>query len=458
MLIWAIILGIFVILGVSSYYKGAIRSLVSLLGLLVALFLTKPLAPLLKPLVPMVGLAHPLWAVLIPQLVAFLLIVAVFTGLGFFVHQKVALHFKYSTDDYSRLRWERLNHRLGLCVGLYAGAIYSVLVCAVIYVTGYPLVGVTSAESPTMQRLLAQAREDLHTTGLDKTLASLDGMDENYYLTSDTLALLYGNGAVLQDRLDNYPAFLTLSERPELKEIATDTDLQQLIQTAGPAVSLVKHPKILAVVNNAEIVEQLKQVDLKDLYNYLRTGKSEKYGEEKILGRWKLDPSATLVSVKRKNPDMSVAEMRRLKDQITIFLPKTTLMVTPDKQAFLRIEMTEQAKKLIEDAQARVKAVADATANGDAGEAAASSSLMAQRYGLRPRAPATPAAPAAGSAAAQPGMPEMPPSLAGTWSRDGIKYKLALKDDKGHEQTADAIVDGDRLIMTVRGQPTVMVR
>ena len=99
MLIWLIIFAVFALLGVGSYYKGAIRSLVSLVGLLVALFLTMPLAPFLEPLVPKVGLEHPLWTVIVPPLAVFLTIVLVFVGVGMFVHHKVAVHFKYAADD-----------------------------------------------------------------------------------------------------------------------------------------------------------------------------------------------------------------------------------------------------------------------------------------------------------------------------------------------------------------------
>ncbi len=59
MLLWLIIVAIFIVLGLTSYYKGAIRTLVSLVGVILASFLALPLGPLLKPLVPKVGWTHP---------------------------------------------------------------------------------------------------------------------------------------------------------------------------------------------------------------------------------------------------------------------------------------------------------------------------------------------------------------------------------------------------------------
>ena len=460
MLIWLVVLGIFALLGVTGYYNGAIRSLVSLVGLLVALFVTLPLAEYLKPLVPKVGLVHPIWPFIVPPVVVFLLLVAIFAGLGFWVHHKIAIRFKYGADDYTRIRWERLNRRLGVSVAFVAAAIYSLLVGVVVYVVGYPVVQVTGDGSPFAQRMLGQLRQDIQTSGLDKSLASFDPMGENYYRSTDIFGLLYHNGAMLQDRLYNYPAFLTLGERAELKDIATDTDLQQQLQTAGPAVGILNNPKILAVVNNPEILEKLRQVDLKDLYTYLRSGRSEKYAEEKILGRWKLDVAASLVAAKRKNPEMPVAEMLRIKRLLTIFLPRLTFMATPDSEAVLRMEVTDEAKRIIDAVQAAATAAANAAPGGDSGPPASVPANVAARYGLT-RRPAAAPAPAAGAPAAKnvPAIPDFNLASNGTWSRDGLRYKLKLKTEKGADFLADATIDGDRMqVVRAGGQTLIFIR
>lgn len=462
MLTWLIVILVFGILGVSSYYKGAVRSLVSLLGLGVALMVAMPLAPYLKPLMPKIGLEHPTWAVVVPPVIVFLLVVLIFTGLGFFVHHKVAMHYKYATDDYTRLRWQRLNQRLGLCVGFVAAAVYCVIIGVVVYVFGYPAVQVTGPDSPAPQRMLAKMRQEIRDFGLDKTLASMDPMSDTYYLVNDIFGLLYHN-SVLQPRLYNYPAFLSLGEQQEFTEIATDTELQNLLQTGGPAVDILKNPKVVSVIKNEGIIDQLKQVDLRDLYGYLRTGKSDKYAEEKILGRWELNASATLVAAKRKNPDMPVAQMRQMKLLITVFMPKVTLMATPDNQAVVRMELTDQAKQMIEEAQARIRAALEAAQNAGDGSGTAAPRLdatMAQRYGMRAPTPA----PAEGAAAApartlaMEGIPEVNLASSGTWSRDGIKYQLKLKDEKGKESIAEGIMKDDQLLLTSEGRTMIFER
>ncbi len=453
MLIWLIAIVIFGVVGVTGYYQGAIRALVSLVGLFFALFLTMPLAPLLRPLVPKVGLTHPLWAVIVPPVVVFLLFVLVFGVIGFVVHRKVALHFKYASDDFTRIRWERLSRRLGACIGVVAGAIYMVLVSLAIYIFGYPATEVTSDDSPAMQRYLSEARQNLHSSGLDSTLASLDPMPENFYLATDILGVLYHNFSVLQQRLFDYPAFLALGERQEFKDIATDTDLQNLLQTSAPLINIINNPKILAIINNSEIVDQLKKVDLKDLAQYLKTGKSAKYDDEKILGRWQIDPSATLVAFKRKNPDMSVSQMAMIKKLITVFMTRVTFMATPDNQAIVKMDIPDQAKQLIAAAQAAAKSAA--ATDQSQNPAPQVDPRMIARYGpgYARRQMAMPGMPGMAPAAA----PKVNPDAAladfnlsstGRWEHDDINYKVTLKDQKEKSTTAEAMVDDDQLTLT----------
>ena len=59
MTIWILTIFLFGFFAWMGYVKGAIRVAVMLVGLLVAARLALPLAPVLKPLVPMVGI-HPI--------------------------------------------------------------------------------------------------------------------------------------------------------------------------------------------------------------------------------------------------------------------------------------------------------------------------------------------------------------------------------------------------------------
>jgi len=472
MLIWLLFIAIFGILGVTSYWKGAARSLVSLVGLVCALLLTPALAPLLKPLVPKTGLTNPLWSWLLPPVVVFALLVLIFLGISFLVHQRVMLYFKYKSDDVTRLRWERLNQRLGLGVGFIAATIYAFLVGVIIYVFGYPCVQVAGDESPAILRYLKLARQQLKDSGLDRSVAALDPMPENYYLATDVLGLLYQNPA-LQNRLLNYPPFLALAERTEFQEIANDADLQSMFQTKAPIQNIFNHAKIQAVILSGEITQELKQTDLKDLYQYLKTGKSAKYEDEKILGRWRLDTSATLTLTKKKNPDLPAPAMAMLKKLITIFLSNVSLLATPDKKLIIKVEMGEEAKKIIADAQRAAEMAAAAAAarasSEDTPQQPQMSEQMRRRYGLGPgmrrgpRAEGGPPAQAAPpkpapSALAAAGIPEVNLAGQGTWERTGDKYKVKFQDEKGKSQSGECVADEDRLTLLVPGQSLVFAR
>ncbi len=461
MLIWLIVLAIFAVLGATGYYKGAIRATVSLIGLGFATFLALPLSPFLRPLVPKLGLVNPVWDWILPPAVVFLVVTLIFLGLGFLVHAKVAHHFKYATDDYTRIRWERLNRVLGLCIGLTAGGVYSVLVGLMIYIFGYPAVQLTNEESPLWQRLLATARKDLQSSGMDKTMAALDLMHEKYYLSTDLVGLLYQNPIVL-DRLLNYPAFLALGERDDVKELTTDTDFLNGWQTKVPILNIVNQPKVMGLIKNAEVASEIRQVDLKDLYRYLGSGKSDKYDEERILGRWRLDVASTFTLTRKKNPDMTAAEMSQVRLLLTVFMPSINFMATPDNKAFMRVQLTDQAKQMIEAARAAV-AAAQSAVEGSSAAMPQMDARMMQRYGLRPgQRPglAPPPETEAVKAPEQPlpGIPELRLSGDGTWERVGTKYRVKIKNEKGQEVSGEGTADEDRLLVTLDGQPLVFIR
>lgn len=454
MLTWLIVIAIFGLCGLTGYYRGAVRTGISFIGVCFAAFLASPLAPVLRPLVPKLGVTNQLWWYALPPVAAFVLVVLIFMIIGFPVHHKVAMYYKYRTDDHTRIRWERLNQRLGLCIGLLEAGVYSLMLGLVFYVVGYPAVQTTSDDSPVWQRLIASVRKELQVNGLDKTLASLDPMKENYYLASDLIGLLYQN-PVLLDRLLNYPAFLALSERDEIKDLVSDVEFLNAWQTKAPILNLINHPKVQGLINNAEIANEVTQVDLKDLIQYLGTGRSAKYDEEKILGRWTLDVSATFTLARKENPDMSAQDMAKLKTLVGTFLAKTTLMATPDNKFRVKVELTEQANRLIEAARAAA-AAAQAAAQAAAGETAPTPPMgmdprIAERYFGRGRGPRG-AQPQQEQPRPQavptdlPGIPQFALAGEGTWERDGSRYKLTLTDDKNQRHTGVCTADEDRLV------------
>ena len=59
MTIWLLAVFLFAVVGSSGYQQGALRMLITFFGAIVAAFLAVPLAPYVRPLVPMIGLDNP---------------------------------------------------------------------------------------------------------------------------------------------------------------------------------------------------------------------------------------------------------------------------------------------------------------------------------------------------------------------------------------------------------------
>ena len=459
MTIWIMAVLLFALFGALGYAKGAIRMIFPLMGLALGAFLAVPLGPLVKPVVPLVGLKNPIWSILLPPVIVFFLIAIIFIVIGFIVHWKVSLYYKYRTDDYHRLAWERLNKRLGISIGLIAGSAYTILLGLVIYILGYLTVQVSAGENETgLAKNLNQARADLHSSGLEKTVAAFDPTPENYYLASDILGLVYHN-PLLHNRLSTYPPFLSLAERQQFQDIATDTEFQNMLATQTAVGQIIDHPKTQAILNDQEIVQQLQQTDLKDLLEYLKTGESPKFADMRILGRWQLEPYATLLQEKKRRSRVTTAEMKLLKQQLE-FVKSYTLVVTPDNNVKLK---GPDVMPLIQKYAGELKAGADGTPKRTAPAArapapapapapvrptaqSAAERQMAQRYGNRPGAsPAPPpvAAPTAAPTAAPAASPS-PVVIAaeiaklpivvladGTWKGENDKYQLTLTSQAG---------------------------
>src|SRR5260221_13540427 len=90
-----------------------------------------------KPLLPHFGLHDPvmIWG-LAPILGFFLVLILIKMG-GFFVHRKVEVYYKYKAGDLRQALWQRLNARVGACIGAINGTAYTALACFYIFNLSY---------------------------------------------------------------------------------------------------------------------------------------------------------------------------------------------------------------------------------------------------------------------------------------------------------------------------------
>ena len=338
MTIWLLAIVLLGCLAVVGYHQGAIRVAFSLAGLLVGAALAWPLSPLVRPVFPMLTLTNPMWGYYLSPVVIFLVVMIVFKVVGFTIHQKAETHYKYNEGETRRLMWERLMQRLGLCLGLVNGAVYLLLLSAVIYVLGYVSVPIATADDdPKTLKVLNRLATDLQASGAHKTVAPFDPMPEAYYDAIDIIGDLRSN-PLLISRLAKYPAFLGLDERQEFQDLGKDTQFNELWVRQAKIGDVVEHPKFQEIVNNAEIRAEVLRLasDLKDLKRFIETGKSPKYDGEKILGRWQFVLPDTMALLRKSRTNMSNVDQSRFRRSYIMNMSKAMLVATPENQIILK--------------------------------------------------------------------------------------------------------------------------
>ncbi|MBI3879910.1 MAG: CvpA family protein [Verrucomicrobia bacterium] len=328
---------LFILFGLVGHRLGAIRGLVSLVGLVLAAALAFRLAPLVAPIYTSAGITNPLFNWFLPPVTVFLLVNLVFGILAFMVHGKVSWFYKYKATDALYLAWQRLNARLGICVGVFVGAVYLVLLAMIVMAAGYLTYQLASSDpskDPPALQWLNRVRDDIQATGMDKALAAIDPTPPQFYAAADLLGILYQNPPA-QSRLGSYPAMLSLAEKPEIKDLANDAQFNELLMTRPALDVIINHPKVQAVFANADTLKSIYALSPPDMLMFITNGTSAIYDSEPVLGRWQVDPGATVRNAIIRNPKFTATEQRRLKLEADA-LAGASLIATPEKQLIFR--------------------------------------------------------------------------------------------------------------------------
>lgn len=406
MTIWLLALLLMAAVAGVGYRQGGVRAAFSLVGILLGAVLAAPLGKLLRPVLAAFGVKHSLLAWLLGALIVFVVVSIIFKVAAFMVHQKVDVYYKYHAGDLRLALWERLNHRLGFCIGLVNGALYCILIAAVVYPCSYWSFQFASPDrDPRWMGILNRLGTDMQSTGFAKVARAMDPVKPVWYEAADLAGLIYNN-PLSEARLARYPAFLGLAERPEFQEIGGDTQFTELRLRRMPIMDFVNHPKIQAIINNPDLLRLVWTTvvpNMKDLTAYLDSGKSAKYDPETILGRWNFDVPVALTMYLRTKPNISSREMQRMKEWFAATFSKTGFVAKTDHKVTLK----------------NVPGV-----GSPAGAASASG----------------------------------PETLQGQWqSLDGGKYQLSVSMG-GKDAELAAVVEGDRLTITGEGMNLVFSR
>ena len=137
MTIWLLAVILLASLAALGYRQGAVRVGFSFFGILIGAVLAVPLGRLLGKLLGPLGIKDPIVVWAISPLIVFVLFSIIFKVAAAAAHHKVEVHYKYHAGDLRLALWERLNHRLGLCLGLLNGTAYLILIAFLIYVPSY---------------------------------------------------------------------------------------------------------------------------------------------------------------------------------------------------------------------------------------------------------------------------------------------------------------------------------
>ena len=344
MTIWILALALFAGLAAAGYRQGAIRAAFSLLGLIMAALLAMPLGRVVFPLLGKVGLKNPVLAAFIAPIIVFVLVLLIFKTAGLFAHRKVDVYYKYNAGDLRLLLWQRLNRRLGLCLGTLNATAYLLLIGVVIYTMSYWTVQMQTEDKASFAvKALNRAGSDLASSGLVRAVRAIDPATESYYKAADVVGIIYHN-PLIYARLYRYPGFLSLAERPELREIADDTHYTEMLQQQASLGEFIKHPKTKAVLDNPQLLKDIwttMKADMEDLdlQHYLEspTGESPKYDPEKILGRWVFNVNATMSAMMKKFPgNLPRAQLTQLRQGLSAALAKGVFIAAPNGEAFFR--------------------------------------------------------------------------------------------------------------------------
>ena len=433
MLIWVVAVVLVGGFGLLGHQTGAIRWGIGFIGAALGLALAGIAGGVVSAGLAMMGVKDYIDLALLPGVIVFSLLTIIFLVIGVAAHRPVELFFKYRSDEPTRAAFERMNQAIGLFVGLISGICVFFSVGNFVYRQGYLITQVTSDNGEaTPVRYIAQLRGEMESTGWARTFAAMDNSPAKYYEVSDILGILHANPLV-QGRAENYPPFLALGAQQEFAEIGSDAEFLKLIQSKPALSAMLNHPKAAAVLFSPTLRETFAKVDLKDFRKYLETGISPRYEDEKILGRWRMDPGTVFTQLKRERLNLSPAEMRSIRAALGPILSGATLVAYTDGRFSIKIAPV-------------------AAANPEGGEAAAPSPAATQnaymaRYGLRPSSAGTPAVPAAQPKAAK--VAKLPPgiefiqglkSFDGTWTRTDGRYVLGAELE-GSKQSLDALVN-----------------
>jgi len=335
MTIWILALLLLAAAIALGHKLGAINAAFTFVGIILGGLLAGLTGKIFKPLLSHFGVENPtmIWA--FAPVLGFLLVLILVRMAGFAVHRKVEVFYKYKAGDLRLALWERLNARLGACLGTLNGTAYLVLVCFWVFNFSYWSAQVATSDGESrMIRLGNRLGADLKSTGMARPARALVTLPDNFYQMADLSGLIAQNPQ-LTDRLASYPAFISLGERDDLRQLTENSDFTNAWNSHAPMGQLLNDPQAKAFLQNKELTEivwSTAQNNFDDLTQYLNTGKSVKYDAD-ILGHWDFNVSVTVAMLRQAHPTYTATEMKAARAWMTQAYADTKFVAGSDGEA-----------------------------------------------------------------------------------------------------------------------------
>ena len=320
---------------------GAIPTAFSFLGIVFGTLLAGFIGNLIRPLLPHMGFHNPVLIWAIAPVEGFVLVWILFNVIGFEVHRRTYVFYKYKAGDLRLALWERLNSRLGACLGVLTGAAWLVLISFLIFNFTFWTAQVAPGDNEAkMTRLMNSLGEGLESTGLNKAARAVGSMPDSFYKTANFAGLLAQNPD-LSSRLGNYPAFLSVAERDDIQQLAQDGSLADAWKQGAPMGAILNDAQVKTILNDTDLVATvwtIIQTNMDDMTNYLITGMSPKFDPDKIIGKWTFAVAPSLANSLQAHPKkrLTATEMRELKAVWNQAFAQTILIAGTDGQLFVK--------------------------------------------------------------------------------------------------------------------------
>ncbi len=336
MTIW--ILALILIGGVGALGRqiGATRMGITLLGTIIAYVGALFLSPLIAKYLPAAGIKNPVSVWLLAPVISFFALFIFMCTVSQGVYSKVSVYWKFRAKDDARMRWERLDINTGLSLGIATGCLLLMIVSVPIYVVGQVTAQLESPSgNPFYVTAINKARRDLNSTGFDKVAAALSPNTDQVFSFGEVVGLLYHNKS-LREFLQDYPLYYTLVESEDLAKQFTDPEFASLIDTQANVIEIFKSEKTAAIIGNDIILGLIKQTDLKDLQEFLKTGKSPLYVQNPMVGKWRIQVLRSGQAIGAAFPKLPSASLRTIRGVLGAGWKDLTLVVAPDGTAYFK--------------------------------------------------------------------------------------------------------------------------